>query len=378
MRRLKLCTWNIEHFERVLAQWDAPKLRAISSEIRGIAADVVCIVEGPWSVSKLKRWLADPIDGLAGEWTLPTVPGTEALLNPAGEDDFAGLKALYGMGGNRNTGAQWIWFLVRSDLAAEANPVHQSVDLWRAFTGTRRWQFRAWGADKRVPHFHWRHPQVLRLTLGGYELECIGVHLKSKINKANPFSDGPDDLAPQYVQNALTARIKLTSEVTDLRRYIDARFAQEREPRIFVMGDLNDGPGREYFEREYLHHDLVGNIQGDVFWATRFLNHALFDFEDELRWTTEFRDKVEVWARGLPDAALPTPGKLDTTRKQLIDHILFTQALTGPGAGPKVVRRSGTVEHTVHERIAATLPRGQRVSDHRPVSVEIEWRTGVA
>ena len=67
---------------------------------------------------------------------------------------------------------------------------------------------------------------------------------------------------------------------------------------------------------------------------------------------------------------------LDTVRKQLIDHILFTQALSGPGSGPKVLRRSGVVGHTVHERVAATLPRRQRVSDHRPVSVEIEVRAG--
>ena len=376
MRRLKFCTWNIEHFQRVLDGWDTTKLRAISDEIRGVNADVLCIVEGPWAVSKLKQWLLDPIDGLAGEWMLPTIAGTDSLLDPTGDDDFAGLKGLYGMQGTKVTGAQWIWFLVRTSLAQEANLLHQPVALWQSFTGTPRWQYRAWATGERRPHTHWRHPQVLRLTVDGYELECVGLHLKSKINRSNPFSGDSVDLAPQYVENALTARIKLTSEVTDVRRYIDARFTQQRDPRIFVMGDLNDGPGREYFEREYLHHDLVGNIQGEVFWATRFLNHALFDFEDELRWTTEFHDKVEEWSRGLADAVPTSPRGLDTVRKQLIDHILFTQALSGPGSGPKVLRRSGIVEHTVHERVAATLPRRQRVSDHRPVSVEIEVRAG--
>jgi hypothetical protein len=46
MRRLKFCTWNIEHFQRLLDGWDIPKLRAISDEIRGVNADVLCIVEG--------------------------------------------------------------------------------------------------------------------------------------------------------------------------------------------------------------------------------------------------------------------------------------------------------------------------------------------
>lgn len=81
MRRLKFCTWNIEHFQRVLDGWDIPKLRAISDEIRGVNADVLCIVEGPWTVSKLKQWLLDPIDGLAGEWMLPTLAGTDSLLD---------------------------------------------------------------------------------------------------------------------------------------------------------------------------------------------------------------------------------------------------------------------------------------------------------
>jgi len=78
----------------------------------------------------------------------------------------------------------------------------------------------------------------------------------------------------------------------------------EPDPRIIVLGDMNDGSGREYFEREYLHHDLIGNLQGDVFFATRFLNHALFDYEDHLRWSTEFNDKVETWSQTLPDARI--------------------------------------------------------------------------
>ena len=51
-------------------------------------------------------------------------------------------------------------------------------------------------------------------------------------------------------------------------------WAGEQKPAIFVMGDLNDGPGKEPFERESLFFDLVSNLQGDVFFAKRFLNHA--------------------------------------------------------------------------------------------------------
>lgn len=55
---------------------------------------------------------------------------------------------------------------------------------------------------------------------------------------------------------------------------------EDANPAIFVMGDLNDGPGKEPFEERYLYFDLISNVQGDVFWARRFLNHALFDFRE--------------------------------------------------------------------------------------------------
>ncbi|MDR0717214.1 MAG: hypothetical protein LBF50_07350, partial [Azoarcus sp.] len=60
-------------------------------------------------------------------------------------------------------------------------------------------------------HTHWRHPQVLRLTIDGFALEFIGAHLKSKINTTRPIDPATGDLAPTYVNAALTARIKLTS-----------------------------------------------------------------------------------------------------------------------------------------------------------------------
>jgi hypothetical protein len=109
----------------------------------------------------------------------------------------------------------------------------------------------------------------------------------------------------------LTARIKMTTEGTNVRAYIDAKFLQTRNPAIFVLGDFNDGPGKEYFEERYLFFDLVSNLQGDVFFASRFLNHALFDYPDELRWSVQFDDFVDP----------------NRDPHILLDHILFTQPL---------------------------------------------------
>jgi hypothetical protein len=194
------------------------------------------------------------------------------------------------------------------------------------------------------------------------------------MNTERPFEGdaaSAAELARGYVEEGLKARIKLATEAYDVRRYIERRFEQEANPRIFVCGDMNDGPGREYFEREYQFFDLVSALQGDVFFARRFLNHALFDYAEHLRWSTNWIDRVERWSRQRPEAAALPPEPLDVTRFQLIDHILFTQTLVGEQATPRVEAHAGLVEHTVHQRINATLPSAQHTSDHVPVSVHL-------
>jgi hypothetical protein len=49
-----------------------------------------------------------------------------------------------------------------------------------------------------------------------------------------------------------------------MARAIDHRFQQEPAPVLFLLGDLNDGPGKEFFERPFLFFDLLNNVQGDV------------------------------------------------------------------------------------------------------------------
>ena len=144
---------------------------------------------------------------------------------------------------------------------------------------------------------------------------------------------GPD--REKFIREALTARIKMTTEAINVRSYVDAKFQQVPNPAIFVMGDLNDGPGKEFFESQFLFFDLISNVQGDIFSATRFLNHALFDFPDHLRWTVRFKDFV------------------DPQREPhiLLDHIMFTQPLVNGSLPWRIDSGAGKVEHEVHELI---------------------------
>ncbi len=100
--------------------------------------------------------------------------------------------------------------------------------------------------------------------------------------------------------------------------------------------------------------DLVSNIQGDGFFLRKFLNRALFDYLDDLKWTVEFDDF--------------TKSNRDSRTRILLDHILFTQALVDGSLPWKINEHAGKVEHEIHDLINAVLPANAQTSDHSPPS----------
>jgi endonuclease/exonuclease/phosphatase family metal-dependent hydrolase len=199
----------------------------------------------------------------------------------------------------------------------------------------------------------------MRCNWYGQEIELIGAHLKSKINFNSPFISGTQDWKPEFVEDALKARIKLATEAVSIRHYLNARFAEEEHPAILLMGDFNDGPGKERIEREFMFFDLLSVLQGDVYFSKRFLNHALFDFAQELRWSTEFKDRTDP----------------ERDPHILLDHILFTQPLVNGSLPVQVSSHAGQVEHVAHNRVNAGLSQKKQTSDHRPISVMLERMT---
>jgi hypothetical protein len=216
---LKLTTWNIEHLGRLLPippDSRHPKLQGIVDEITAIDPDILCLQEGPGNLPDLLGWASSP-NGLQGRYRVATIPGTEAILQQDPANPRRALQSLYAMQGNAATGNQWIWFLVREGLFQEARATLLDPRVWQDLTRQSRWPVHDWGNLATRQHRHWRHPQTLRLNLGGVEVECIGVHLKSKINRMRPF-DEQDELTQDYVSEALRARIRLATEAYDVRR----------------------------------------------------------------------------------------------------------------------------------------------------------------
>lgn len=332
MGTVKVTSWNVAHLDRLarddLSETERRRRDAVVREIRELSPDVLCLLEGP-----------------KGE------EGIDLVSNDLLEGAWVAVKASDGE--YKIRGSQWIWFLVREDLSDRASLL--PVDAWDEFAGSS-WKVNFWGDFEERSHNHYRHPQVLVLDWEGLRVEFVGLHLKSKfVNEGESMWKAGGEERQEFVREALEARMKMATEASNVRAYVDAKFSQVANPAIFVVGDLNDGPGKEHFEERYLFFDLISNVQGDVFWARRFLNHALFDFPGELRWSVRFEDFVEP----------------DRDPRILLDHILFTQGLVDGSLPWKIGARAGKVEHEVHDLVNAGLPQSAKTSDHRPVSVEV-------
>lgn len=337
---LKVTSWNVEHAERLITNSPTASVldrrRRIRETIEETDPDILCVIEGPkgekgidaFSTLVLNRqWLPVRMDAGA----------------PLGAND-----ARY-----QQSGTQWIWFLVRSSLAPSCRV--QDPVVWQSFAGGKTWRVNLWGELEPKNGSHYRHPQLMIYELpDGSEIEFIGVHLKSKINML-PITRTPSgSLGEEYVKEALRARTALAVEARNVREYIGAKFRQVPNPGVVVMGDCNDGPGQDFFERQYLFFDLIANIQGDVLVAERFFNHALFDYPTDLRWSAKYDDPV-----------LQIPASQNPL---LLDHILISQPLCRELLPIVANEHAGLVEHQIFERWNAGASSSRRTSDHRPVS----------
>jgi hypothetical protein len=372
MQQFKLTSWNIEHADKLIDALDSDNATtkrhaearrdAIRDEIAMLASDILLVGEGPNGEGRAIPFFQD------------VAPAHRLIVRGSAD------RKDYGMQGtDAITGRQWIWFLVRNGTPIEGALLH--LDRWRQMTELNsggehkngRWDvsYPNFVQEKLLfeidrNHSHWRHPQVMQATIDGFFLEIIGSHLKSKITSVRPQGSVAEanffSSNPALVADIIKSRVKLSTECADIRHYIDFRFKEDAGAPIVVAGDLNDGPGKERIERRFLYHDLIEGMQGEIFFAQRFLNHALFDAKEEERWSVFFRDRLDP----------------DRDPRILLDHILFSQTFTGNPQVEHFVFRAqrggGLVEHEVHHAITGARPKFAMTSDHKPVSMVFERR----
>lgn len=210
------------------------------------------------------------------------------------------------------------------------------------------------GDDIDEVYRHYRPPLEARIDRadGGAPFWLMVVHAKSK-----GIFDAMDKV--HFDRTSERNRRKLFAECTSIRRRVDEWQKAGRD--IVVMGDINDGPGFDYYEGRF-GRSAVELIMGDLFQPEAILANRV----GAPRWgksgwepsTARFRDQFT--------------GNLVNA---LIDHIMLTPRLA-PADRPRA-----RIWNPWQDTAMAALPEPERdrlkaifdmASDHMPVTIDID------
>ena len=110
-----------------------------------------------------------------------------------------------------------------------------------------------------------REPQVVTFDTHGRSIRLLNNHLKSKFvrNGEQRFNAGGEQRLG-FFADALVARRRISAEAFRIREYLDAVFSADPNANVIVTGDLNDGEGADFFEREFLTHSVVDRVFGSI------------------------------------------------------------------------------------------------------------------
>jgi endonuclease/exonuclease/phosphatase family metal-dependent hydrolase len=284
----------------------------LAAMLRAIDADVIAIQEGPSRTAELALFVDTYLDG-----------------------DYA---FFHGDSG----GQQKLALLYRSAAGTLVEPEDLVTD-WEADVD----------GDAILDRYRFtRTPLVVDLVAGENPLQLVVAHTKSNfINMGRELWENPAT-RQAFVVEALTNRRRISAEGMRIRRYLDHRLAADPDVAIIVLGDLNDGPGLDYFEERYLTHNVTDIVVGSAFRPEWQFTHAQHDVPAAQRYTAVFEDFI------------PTR----EIRRLLLDHILLS-----PGLEARRLPGSGAIRHAEFDAqvVDGGVRRQDRPCDHRPVTVDL-------
>jgi endonuclease/exonuclease/phosphatase family metal-dependent hydrolase len=204
-----------------------------------------------------------------------------------------------------------------------------------------------------------RTPLACQAQIAGVRLEVIVAHLKSNfINRGQEQWQDPAR-RPDFIKAALRNRRRIATEAMRIRSYLEQRLNDDREAAMIVLGDLNDGPGQDYFEERYLAHNVTDILVGSPYRPERLFNHAQADVPEADRFSAVFDDFVTE----------------EPNKRLLLDHILLSPALTAANGALAKVPGSGRIAHDAWatQVTGDGSHRDQRPTDHRPATVTLTY-----
>lgn len=293
----------------------------VAAVIRRMAPDLIAVQEGPSRLGEMRLFVDAHLDGAFD------------IFGPVGR------------------GSQRLYFLVRTD-----GPIETATRLWPTPGGIdfdMAWPVDVVGDRVVEPYEFTRAPLAITVTAGGRRYVAVNLHTKSKYIHGGRALWENEATRPQFIAQAVRNRRRIAAELMRVRNWVDERLATDPEERLIVLGDLNDGPGVDFFEENYLIHNVVTVVSGSPFNPRRMLRHAFIDRElKERNWTARFDDFVDNIA----------------DRPLLLDHILLSPALNW---GPF---RNARIEHEAfEEQLRPDLPgRARAPSDHRPQTADFD------
>lgn len=197
-----------------------------------------------------------------------------------------------------------------------------------------------------------RRPQVCNVEFGGSKFIIINNHLKSKyVQNARGLYNAGGAERILFYEGALKARRRISGEAFRIRQFLDELLDRNPDELIILAGDLNDGEGADFFERNFLTHSVVDRIFGSIFKAETQLKHVLFHGDSD-DYTAQFYDFID-----------------EENKDLVLDHI---------GLSPAIVRnwnwlgRVAVQEFEDQVDLNANTGREKYPSDHRPVVVQLD------
>jgi len=330
---MKIMNWNIEWMNNWFSgnhdpQWGSGSLSAgeahvvaarVANVIRDVDPDVLCVQEGPSAMPEMQLFIEAHLSDNG-------VPRYEALIGKAG-----GAQKLYVL--TKVGGA-----VAAIDHATDA-PTQELENVWQADVD---------GDLLLQPYDFTRLPMVVDLDPhAGAPLRIVVLHTKSKYVHNGQALFGNPARRHEFIAAAMKARRRISAEGFRLRSYLDQLVAADAGARVIVTGDWNDGPGPDFFERQYLTHNIADIVLGSTFYPDLIFRHPVLE---RVPSTALFTARFDDFVDDIPDRPL------------LLDHFAVSPGLYGD------IRDAG-IAHAEYEREldGSGAARTQRASDHRPI-----------